>query len=262
MAYISLRVDLASSGGAAGAPQHSSVILTAAPALHVSNLSPWPLRLHAISAPPAPGNRPDPSPDPAAERVAAPRATLALPVLWAGGAGAVPAVRVSLAAPGMAGGTEPECAASAVPGQAGSAAADGSGPAGHRAPAACVPLLGAGAWAGRRRRLHLAVRPASRTGPGPCPAAAGGAAREAPGSLAEVDQTREAVIVTYRLLMPPGRAHLVLFRDAQPPLVLRNLCAGALEARGPPARAGRSAGVPPGHPAASSTLAASVSECQ
>jgi len=254
VAYISLRVDLASSGGATGAPQHSSVILTAAPALHVSNLSPWPLRLHAISTPP-PGSRPEPSPDPAAERVAAPRATLALPVLWAGGAGAAPAVLVSLAAPGVAGGAEHASAAAAVTAQADGAAADGGGPAGDRAPATCVPLLGACAWAGRRRRLHLAA------GPGPCPAAAGGAAGAAPGAPAEAERACGAVMVTYRLLIPPGRAHLVLFRDAQPPLVLRNLCAGALEARGPPARAGGSAGVSSGHLAASSPLAVSAHEC-
>jgi len=250
VAYISLRVDVASSGGATGAPQHSSVILTAAPALHVSNLSPWPLRLHAISTPP-PGSRPEPSLDPAAERVAAPRATLALPVLWAGGAGAAPAVLVSLAAPGVAGGTEHASAAAAVTGQADGAAADGGGPAGDRAPATCVPLLGAGAWAGRRRRLHVA------TGPGPCPAAAGGAAGAAPGAPAEAERARGAVVVTYRLLMPPGRAHLVLFRDAQPPLVLRNLCAVAMEVRAPRAWAGRSAEASPRHLAASSTLAVS-----
>lgn len=288
VAYLSLGVDLTLADGAPGGPQHETINLTVAPALHASNLTPWPLRLRALGA----FSCPDPNPDPVSDTcpgtiyLVPPRTTLALPVLWTAHVAAVrpgahaapilgqrastaaqggnvcsygPAVEVSMAQP------DASCGASAVadaelasnagaredavatdgarpanmrppagpfatapfpattparsamlssPGTAtgatagaGQAAAEGAAPA-----AALVPLLGAGAGFGRRTRLYLS-----------------GAAAVHGGMDSGTGGDNAAAMVTYRLLAPAGRVHLVMFQDAQPPLVLRNATSIALQ---------------------------------
>lgn len=106
--------------------------------------------------------------------------------------------------------------------------------------AVLVPLLGGGAAVGQRRRVHLAAcasPAAAHRRPGSAAPSAWGAAAQSdaePGSHASAGNAPHdggaggrgglgvAAVVTCLLHARHGRMHLVLFRDAQPPLVLRN----------------------------------------
>ena len=286
-AYLSLHISLVPGRDGSGAPGPGTLTFTAAPALHASNLSPWPLLVRVPGALPCPVQDPRARPAPHAAHTLQPGATLALPVLWAApgeaaGRGAAsepstdgrssadspysdsgPAVEVGLV--NVSGESAAEGAKALEEGPPGAGAAvggtaktepgywdagntDARGGAAEEGPgcrasggAVIVPLLGSRAAVGQRRRLHLAAHASPKAvhrGPGAAlPFAWGAAAHNVmePGSHVRAGSAtphgREAggrggigapVALTYLLLAPPGRAHLVLFRDAQPPLVLRN----------------------------------------
>ena len=280
---MSLHIGVGPGTDGSGAPGPGTVSFTAAPALHATNLSPWPLRIRAPGALPRPGQDPRACPTLHAPHTLKPGATLALPVLWAApgeAAGEGAASKPSAAEESSAGGVRGECgpavevslatvnaepaaewpeAAAEGPLGAGTAvgsaaeAVPGYGDAGVR-DATCnvvgdgmqhsgvvVPLLGGAAAIGQRRRVHLAAcasAAAAHRMPGSAAPSAWDAAAKSDAELGSClvagyvaphdgragrrGGMRMAAVVTHVLLARNGRMHLVLFRDAQPTMVLRN----------------------------------------